>query len=392
MAKLIDITGKALSGEWGSDDETGTGIPVLRTTNFTNEGIINYDDVVSRKISQKNINEKYLRSGDIIIEKSGGSDKFPVGRVVYFDGPDKTYLFNNFTGVLRVKDQQMWHPRYVFYSLFSNYRRGGTRAFENRTTGLHNLKTDDYVSKYEVAGRDYEEQITICEKLDKIYAIIKYREQEIKSLDDLISARFVEMFGDPLDKKIANMIFADCLEFNPKKSEVKDLQDIQASFVPMECIGTDGSFAIKDKGIIREYYKGYTYFRDGDVLLAKITPCFENGKVAIAENCENGIGFGTTEFHVLRPRKDISNSYWIKYLLINERVHELATMNMSGSAGQKRIQTPFFEKLRIYLPPIELQNQFADFVRATDKLKVEVQKSLDETQTLFDSLMQKYFG
>ena len=370
MAKLIDITGKALSGEWGIDDETGTGIPVLRTTNFTNEGIINYDDVVSRKISQKNINEKYLRSGDIIIEKSGGSDKFPVGRVVYFDGPDKTYLFNNFTGVLRVKDQQMWHPRYVFYSLFSNYRRGGTRAFENRTTGLHNLKTDDYVSKYEVAGRDYEEQITICEKLDKIYAIIKYREQEIKSLDDLISARFVEMFGDPLDKKIANMIFADCLEFNPKKSEVKDLQDIQASFVPMECIGTDGSFAIKDKGIIREYYKGYTYFRDGDVLLAKITPCFENGKVAIAENCENGIGFGTTEFHVLRPRKDISNSYWIKYLLINERVHELATMNMSGSAGQKRIQTPFFEKLRIYLPPIELQNQFADFVRATDKLKL----------------------
>ncbi len=200
------------------------------------------------------------------------------------------------------------------------------------------------------------------------------------------------MFGDPLDKKIANMIFADCLEFNPKKSEVKDLQDIQASFVPMECIGTDGSFAIKDKGIIREYYKGYTYFRDGDVLLAKITPCFENGKVAIAENCENGIGFGTTEFHVLRPRKDISNSYWIKYLLKNERVHELATMNMSGSAGQKRIQTPFFEKLRIYLPPIELQNQFADFVRATDKLKVEIQKSLDETQILFDSLMQKYFG
>ena len=378
MAKLIDITGKALSGEWGSDDETGTGIPVLRTTNFTNEGIINYDDVVSRKISPKNINEKYLRSGDIIIEKSGGSDKFPVGRVVYFDGPDKTYLFNNFTGVLRVKDQQMWHPRYVFYSLLSNYRRGGTRAFENRTTGLHNLKTDDYVSKYEVAGRDYEEQITICEKLDKIYAIIKYREQEITSLDDLISARFVEMFGDPLDKKIANMIFADCLEFNPKKSEVKDLQDIQASFVPMECIGTDGSFAIKDKGIIREYYKGYTYFRDGDVLLAKITPCFENGKVAIAENCENGIGFGTTEFHVLRPRKDISNSYWIKYLLKNERVHELATMNMSGSAGQKRIQTPFFEKLRIYLPPIELQNQFADFVRATDKLKLAT-----STQTTF---------
>ena len=252
--------------------------------------------------------------------------------------------------------------------------------------------TQAAMCKMKIPLRTLEEQSHIVDELNRIVKIKKLRQLELEILDNLIQARFVEMFGDPLDKKIANMIFADCLEFNPKKSEVKDLQDIQASFVPMECIGTDGSFAIKDKGIIREYYKGYTYFRDGDVLLAKITPCFENGKVAIAENCENGIGFGTTEFHVLRPRKDISNSYWIKYLLKNERVHELATMNMSGSAGQKRIQTPFFEKLRIYLPPIELQNQFADFVRATDKLKVEVQKSLDETQTLFDSLMQKYFG
>lgn len=139
MAKLIEITGKALSGEWGTDDETGCGIPVLRTTNFTNEGIVNYSNVVTRTITKKKIAEKYLRQGDIIIEKSGGSDKQPVGRVIYFDGPDSTYLFNNFTGLLRVKDRNVWYPRYVFYSLFFNYRRGGTKAFENKTTGLHNL-------------------------------------------------------------------------------------------------------------------------------------------------------------------------------------------------------------------------------------------------------------
>ena len=81
MAKLIEITGKALSGEWGKDDETGNGVPVLRTTNFTNEGIIDYNSVVTRTITKKNIGEKFLRKGDIIIEKSGGSDKFPVGRV-----------------------------------------------------------------------------------------------------------------------------------------------------------------------------------------------------------------------------------------------------------------------------------------------------------------------
>ena len=196
MAKLIDITGKALSGEWGNDDETGKGVPVLRTTNFTNEGIINYDNVVTRIISKKNIDEKYLQKGDIIIEKSGGSDKVPVGRVVYFEGDEKTYLFNNFTGLLRVKNQDVWYPKYVFYSLFANYRQGGTRAFENKTTGLHNLKTDDYVTRYEVHELDKYEQVLICEKLDKLYDVINCRKQELQLLDNLIKARFVELFGD----------------------------------------------------------------------------------------------------------------------------------------------------------------------------------------------------
>ena len=110
MSKLINITGKALSGEWGTDDETGDGIPVLRTTNFTNEGVVDYNNVVTRTITKKNIGEKFLCSGDIIIEKSGGSDKQPVGRVIYFDGPENTYLFNNFTGLLRVQDKERWFP------------------------------------------------------------------------------------------------------------------------------------------------------------------------------------------------------------------------------------------------------------------------------------------
>lgn len=189
MAKLIDITGKSLSGEWGTDDETGDGIPVLRTTNFTNEGVVNYNDVVTRTITKKNIADKFLRKGDIIIEKSGGSDKFPVGRVIYFDGEENTYLFNNFTGLLRVKNQDEWYPKYIFYSLYANYKRGGTRAFENKTTGLHNLKTDDYVSRYEVAEIDKTEQILICEKLNKLYEIIKLRRQELQLLDELIKAR-----------------------------------------------------------------------------------------------------------------------------------------------------------------------------------------------------------
>lgn len=220
-----------------------------------------------------------------------------------------------------------------------------------------------------------DEQKAIVDILEKAKNVLDMRNEEISKLDDLIKARFVELFGNPLDKSMANKYFVECVDFNPKKSEVKDMMDETVSFVPMECVGVDGSFTIREDGLVRDYYKGYTYFRDGDVLLAKITPCFENGKVAIAENCTNGIGFGTTEFHVSRPIAGVSNSYWIKYMLKNDSVHDLATINMTGSAGQKRIQTPFFEKLKIYLPPIELQNQFADFVHQVDKSKVVALKA-----------------
>ena len=177
------------------------------------------------------------------------------------------------------------------------------------------------------------------------------------------------MFGNPIDETKTNYIFTQMCIFNPKKSEVREMMDIECSFVPMECVGVDGSFSIKEIGPISKYYKGYTYFRNGDVLLAKITPCFENGKSAIAEGCKNGIGFGTTEFHVCRCIEGISNPIWLKYLLKNDALHFYATTKMTGSAGQKRIQTPFFESLKIYVPDIESQNRFAEFVKLIDKSK-----------------------
>ena len=220
MAKLIDITGKALPGEWGTDDETGDGIPVLRTTNFTNEGVVDFDNVVTRTITKKNIEEKFLRYGDIIIEKSGGSDKQPVGRVIFFDGPENTFLFNNFTGLLRVKDTDVWNPRYVFYALYGNYRQGGTRAFQNKTTGLHNLKTDDYVSRFDIHELPLAQQRAACEVLDIVKSTIRNRQQQLADLDTLIKARFVEMFGDLVE--------------NPKQFPCVLLGSIRAVFVSGE--------------------------------------------------------------------------------------------------------------------------------------------------------------
>ena len=118
----------------------------------------------------------------------------------------------------------------------------------------------------------------------------------------------------------------------------------------------------------------------------------ENGKGAVAVNLKNEIGFGSTEFHVIRPIAEKTNPYWIYALTVFEKFRKDAAKNMTGSAGQRRVPASFLENYQISLPPIDLQNQFAAFVAEVDKSKVEVQKALDQTQLLFDSLMQQYFG
>ena len=102
---------------------------------------------------------------------------------------------------------------------------------------------------------------------------------------------------------------------------------------------------------VAEVEKGYTYFQEGDVLFAKITPCMENGKCAIAKRLVNGIGFGSTEFHVIRPKESVT-SEWIYYYLRQETTRKKAKRSMTGSAGQKRVPSLFLQDVEIPLPPL----------------------------------------
>lgn len=393
MAKLIEITGKALSGEWGNDDNTGNGILVLRTTNFTNEGIVNYNNVVTRIIEKKKIEEKYLRKGDIIIEKSGGSDKQPVGRVVYFDGPENTYLFNNFTGLLRVKDQAKWYPRYVFYSLFSNYHRGGTRAFQNKTTGLHNLKIDDFVSRCEVTEAGINEQIAACKQMDRVNDIIRMHQQQLQKLDELVKARFVEMFG--------------IYPANPKGWETGTIRDVVSDvrygssrpavdggkypYLRMNNITYGGELDLSDtKRIdIPDNELDKCTVRRGDVLFNRT-----NSKELVGKTCVyNRDDMMVLAGFVIRVR--VSERILPEFLseFLNTEFSKQMLLAMCKTAiGQANINAQEMQNIGLYLPPIELQRKFVQFKEQTDKSKVAIQKALDEAQLLFDSLMQKYFG
>ena len=382
-----------MSGEWGFDDETGNGIPVLRTTNFTNEGVVDYKNVVTRTIIKKNIDEKYLRPGDVIIEKSGGSDKQPVGRVVYFNGPEKTYLFNNFTGLLRVKDQTLWFPKYIFYSLYGNYRRGGTRAFENKTTGLHNLKVDDYVSRYEITELDHKKQIEVCEYLDKIYKVIKLREEELQKLDDLIKARFVEMFGDPiLNPKGWEMVAVGDIVTDVRYGTSKPaVEGGKYPYLRMNNLTSDGHLDLKDLKYIDisddEIEK--CVVRKGDVLFIWTNSIELVGKSAVFDLPEDMVIAG----YIIRVRlnEKLLPEIFSQYMNL-EAIKSILRGMAKGAVNQANINAQELQSIKVYIPSMELQNQFVEMKEQVDKSKVKVQKALDETQKLFDSLMQQYFG
>lgn len=391
MIKLVDITGKAISGEWGADDESGTGIPVLRTTNFTNAGVVNYNDVVTRTITKKNIEDKYLRKGDIIIEKSGGSDNQPVGRVIYFDGEENKYLFNNFTGLLRVQNIGLWYPKYVFYALFANYKKGGTKPFENRTTGLHNLQTDSYINHVEIKDIDIETQKQIVTTLDKLAVIINQRQQELDKLDELVKARFVELFGDTILNPFGwkkDLLGTVC----DVRDGTHDAPQYYESGYPLVTSKnvTGGKIDLTDCSLICEADFKKINERSkvdiGDIIMPMIGTV---GKPVIVDIEPN---FAIKNVSLIKFKADsrVLNIY-IRALLQSDYFDDAVLSKVRGGT-QKFISLGDIRKLEVLVPPMELQEQFATFIKQTDKSKFVVQKALDEAQLLFDSLMQEYFG
>lgn len=168
---------------------------------------------------------------------------------------------------------------------------------------------------------------------------------------------------------------------NPSKSEVasRDRQD-DVSFVAMDAVGEDGSVRLDQTRPIGEVETGYTYFADGDVTLAKITPCFENGKGAVMRGLLGGIGFGTTELIVARPRAGNSADF-LHWLFTSSAFRKLGEGAMYGAGGQKRVPDDFVRDFPVALPPHSEQTVIAAFLdRETGKIDalVEAQRRLIE--------------
>ncbi|MED4534169.1 restriction endonuclease subunit S [Metabacillus fastidiosus] len=187
----------------------------------------------------------------------------------------------------------------------------------------------------------------------------------------------------------------DIIEINPPKKRMTEVDDNQiCTFIPMPAV-SDKTGEIENPET-REYgqvKKGYTFFIEGDILFAKITPCMENGKIAIAGNLLNGFGYGSTEFHVLRTNPYI-NSKLVYYLLRSNKFRLLAKNEMTGAVGQQRVPKTFLENYSFPLPPKEEQDFMVELLDKlyTKEMKIQHINSLeDKIELIRQSILNKAF-
>lgn len=161
--------------------------------------------------------------------------------------------------------------------------------------------------------------------------------------------------------------------------------DELVSFIPMDGVREHGGLNLDEVRELGEVYNSYTYFADGDLCIAKITPCFENGKGALAEALTNGVGFGTTELHVVRPGPSIDPRF-LFYVSIADDFRKLGESEMYGAGGQKRIDESFIKDWMPPLPPLDTQRRIARFL---DEKTARIDGLIEKKRALLDRLAEK---
>ena len=183
----------------------------------------------------------------------------------------------------------------------------------------------------------------------------------------------------------------DVAHINPRLDDALSMSD-QVSFVPMASLSAEeGRVASAETRAYSDVSKGYTPFLSGEVLVAKITPCFENGKIAQVD-LPLPNGFGSTEFHVIRPKDSLLDGRYLHHFLRQERIRVEGERRMTGSGGQRRVPANFLSNLRIFLPPREEQRRIAAILDQADALRARRREALALLDELQRGIFIEMFG
>ena len=374
--KLKDITDVITCGVAKRPQYVDNGVMFLSSQNVKSDKIIlSKYNMISEEDYEKLTKINKPEKGDILYTRVGS---FGEAAVVDFD--EKFAVYVSLTLIKPKKD--LINNRYLMHYLNSpkvkEYAMNNTRGI-----GVQNLNVDT-VRDFDIILPDLKTQKKIVEVLDKAQELIDKRKEQIEVLDALVKSRFIEMFGDPIGNtkgwKTEKMnSVAPTVNykgnFNEEKVWLLNLDMVESN---------TGNIIEYNYVNIEELGNSTCTFDTTNVLYSKLRPYLN--KVVIP----NEKGYATSEMIPLQPIKGILNRQYLTYMLRNKSFVDYISEKVSG-AKMPRVIMNDFRNFDVPIPPIELQNQFVDFVNQIDKLKSEMETSLKELEDNFNSLMQKAF-
>ena len=356
---------------------------ILLRANNIKDGKLNFDDVVY--VDKSRVSEKQLlRAGDILICASSGS-KDLVGKAAYVD-EDLPMTFGAFCKVVRPKVEC---PRYIGHFFDSSFYR--TRIAESASGANINNIRNEHIDVLEITWPDLEDQLTIVSQLDEVSNLISLHHQQLAKLDELVKSRFIELFGTEaeLDRWSCCTIgdVADvCVGV-----VIKPTQYYTDKGVPAFRSLNIGEMHVKDADWVCFTEEGHqknqkSVIRKNDVLVVRSGA---PGTACVAT--EKYEGYNAVDIIIAHPDNSKVNSVFLA-AYTNMPHGMIQIREKTGGAAQQHFNVGGYKAMRLIMPPMELQDQFAAFVEQTDKSKLAIQESLAKLETLKKSLMQQYFG
>lgn len=351
-------------------------IPWLSVTDFNNPYRFVYN--TEKTITEdgfNNSNTNYLEIGDIIISARG-----TVGALAQV-GIRTT--FNQSCYGLRAK--KITSNDYMFFILEQQIHQFKLNAHGSKFDSITTQTFEDI----KVPFPPLEVQKEIVKSCEKIYDEFENAEKDIRSAKQEIENKVSEIFNQNYPtKKLSDGI----AYVNPSKTEIADIdEDTIVSFVEMASVSEAGFISNKEDRILKDLKKGsYTYFRENDIIIAKITPSMENGKCAIATGLTNKIGMGSSEFHVIRVNEEEVFTRYIFELVNREIVRKEAETHMTGSSGHRRVPASFYENFICPIPDKDIQKSLIQQIEQLNAKIKKAQAIIDDIPIRKQAVFEKY--
>ncbi|MBN2615017.1 MAG: N-6 DNA methylase [Bacteroidales bacterium] len=348
----------------GREGQADFGVPHIRPMNITEKGTF---DWTNTKYITEDYFSKYkeytLMQNDVLFNNTNSKEL--IGKTCIIEENLHCGFSNHMTRI-RVNREKVI-PKYLSSILHYMWYMGVFLDKCNKWVGQAGIN-NKMLSQIQIPLPHVSVQSAIVSEIESYQKIIDGAKQVVENYKPNID----------IDPDWEMVELGEVCEINPKKSELQPYPDnLEVSFVPMANLNENQiDFVPKQIKLLREVVKGYTYFREDDVLLAKVTPCFENGKAGIAKGLKNGIGFGSSEYYVFRPNDKILST-WIYLNIITNGFKEKGKLNMTGTGGLQRVPKDFVISTLIPLPPVKIQQQIISQIEKEQEL-VNANKQLIE--------------